>query len=393
MFKKLPTVFVIELKKIFPLNLLQSLSQTIRTRHVFPLCIALLTLTACNSEQSVAQKPEIRPVRAQQIQIKKLSKPSSYSGEVRARYVTDLAFRVAGKLVERKVDVGAEVKKGQLLARIDPTDYKLSVLSSKAQMASAQADVDKASSDLKRYQNLLEKGVVSRTEFDRYQNVYNTALAKLNQTKALLDVDENKANYTDLFADADGVVTEVLAERGEVVAQGQAIIRLARPQEKEISINVSENRLDELHKSAELAISLWAYPQLKLRGKIREISPNADPVTRTYNVRVSIQNATEDVHLGMTATVTMQRSTTQAVALLPLTALYAQGENPSVWIVDTKTYQVKLTPVQLSEFYGNYVTVTQGLNDGQWVVTAGTHKLHEGQVVRLLGETSPRKDS
>ncbi len=353
------------------------------------ICI-LLTLVACESEKAAESKPEIRPVRAQQIQLKKLSKPTSYSGEVKARYVTDLAFRVAGKLVERKVDVGVEVKKGQLLARIDPTDYKLSVVSSKAQMNSAQADVDKASADLARYKNLLEKGVISRTEFDRYQNIYNTTLAKLNQTKALLDVDENKANYTDLFADADGVITEVLAERGEVVAQGQAIIRLARPQEKEISISISENRLDELNKSNELNISLWAYPQLKLRGKIREISPNADPVTRTYNVRVTILNPTDDVHLGMTATVILQRHTTQAVALLPLTALYAQGEKPTVWIVDTKTHQVKLTPVQLSEFYGNYVTVTQGLSDGQWVVTAGTHKLHEGQIVRLLDEPNSK---
>ena len=353
------------------------------------ICI-LLTLVACESEKAAESKPEIRPVRAQQIQLKKLSKPTSYSGEVKARYVTDLAFRVAGKLVERKVDVGVEVKKGQLLARIDPTDYKLSVVSSKAQMNSAQADVDKASADLARYKNLLEKGVISRTEFDRYQNIYNTTLAKLNQTKALLDVDENKANYTDLFADADGVITEVLAERGEVVAQGQAIIRLARPQEKEISISISENRLDELNKSNELNISLWAYPQLKLRGKIREISPNADPVTRTYNVRVTILNSTDDVHLGMTATVILQRHTTQAVALLPLTALYAQGEKPTVWIVDTKTHQVKLTPVQLSEFYGNYVTVTQGLSDGQWVVTAGTHKLHEGQIVRLLDEPNSK---
>jgi multidrug efflux system membrane fusion protein len=351
----------------------------------------LFSLVACESPQPTEPKVEIRPVRAQQIQLKKLSKPSSYSGEVKARYVTDLAFRVAGKLIERKVDVGATVKKGQLLARIDPTDYKLSVLSSKAQMASAQADVDKASADLRRYQNLLQKGVISRTEFDKYQNVYNTALAKLNQTKALLDVDENKANYTDLFADADGVITEVLAERGEVVAQGQAVIRLARPQEKEISINVSENRLDELHKSSELTISLWAYPELKLRGKIREISPNADPVTRTYNVRVNIQNANDDVHLGMTATVILQRNTLQAVALLPLTALYAQGDSPSVWVVDPQTHQVKLTPVQLSEFYGNYVTVTQGLSDGQWVVTAGTHKLYEGQSVRLLGEPTDKK--
>lgn len=345
-----------------------------------------LLLVACESQHDAAPQMETRPVRAQQVQLKKLTKPTSYSGEVKARYVTDLAFRVAGKLVERKVDVGVEVKKGQLLARIDPTDYKLSVLSSTAQVNSAQADVDKARADLARYKNLLEKGAVSRTEFDHYQNVYNTTMAKLKQTKALLDVDENKANYTDLFADADGVITEILAERGQVVAQGQAIMRLARPQEKEISINVSENRLDELNKTNELSVSLWAYPQLKLRGKIREISPNADPVTRTYNVRVTLLNPPEEVHLGMTATVILQRSTPQAVALLPLSALYAQGENPSVWIVDTQTHQVKLTPIQLSEFYGNYVTVIQGLSDGQWVVTAGTHKLHEGQKVRLLDE-------
>jgi len=315
-----------------------------------------------------------------------ISQTITATGTIEAITTVEVGTQVSGVIKKLYADFNSVVKKGQLLARIDPTDYKLSVVSSKAQMNSAQADVQKASADLERYKNLLEKGAVSRTEFDRYQNVYNTALAKLNQTKALLDVDENKANYTDLFADADGVITEVLAERGEVVAQGQAIIRLARPQEKEISIHVSENRLDELNKSNELNISLWAYPQLKLRGKIREISPNADPVTRTYNVRVTLLNSTDDVHLGMTATVILQRTTEQAVALLPLTALYAQGEKPSVWVVDTQTHQVKLTPVQLSEFYGNYVTVIQGLTNGQWVVTAGTHKLHEGQIVRLLDE-------
>ncbi len=344
----------------------------------------LFTLTACEQPTISNDTLEIRPVRVQSVSFEKIRRTISYAGEVKARYLTPLGFRLAGKLVERKVDVGDEIKAGQLLARIDPTDYRLSVLSSTAEVNAVQADFDKASADLQRYANLLKKNVISRTEFETYQTVYNTAEARLKQAKALLDVDENKANYTDLYAVADGIVTEVLAEEGEVIAQGQPVLRLAQLQEKEIAISIPEHRLTELQQATNFEISLWAYPQLKLEGKWREISPNADPVTRTYQVRVTMLNAPPEVYLGMTATVTLQRAMAKAVALIPLTALYAQGDKSAVWVVDAKTYQVKLVPVQLGEFYENQMTVLSGLQNGQWVVTAGTHKLYENQTVRLL---------
>ncbi len=346
-------------------------------------------LTGCDDSKAAVEmttKADIRPVRAQEVRFSQIVDNNSYSGEIKPRFVTDLGFRVAGKLVERKVDIGSEVKSGQLLARIDATDYRLSVISSRAQLAALQADLNKASNELSRYKSLLDKGAISSNEYDKYLNTYNTSAAKVKQAQALLDVDENKATYTDLYADRAGVVTEVLAEVGQVVAQGQAVVRVARPEEKEVAISLPENRIDQLKKAEALDVQLWAYPDLKFSGKLRELSPSADPVTRTYSARVSLTDSAkllDKVHLGMTATVNVKGQNAQTVAILPLTALFAQKQQASVWVINGEQ-KVNLVPVKVSNFSDNQVAVTEGVQTGQWVVTAGTHKLYEGQPVKVL---------
>ncbi|ALG68159.1 efflux RND transporter periplasmic adaptor subunit [Beggiatoa leptomitoformis] len=350
------------------------------------LVLAVIGVAGCDlqAEEKVTAVEEVRPVRAEQVVFNPVDETNHYAGEVKARYITDLGFRVGGKIIERKVDVGDRVKKGQLLARIDPTDYQLTVLSSRAEVNSAQADLVKAQADLKRYASLVEKGVISRNDYDAVLNKHNTAAARLKQVKASLEVQENQTVYTDLYADKEGVVMQVSAEAGEVVNAGQSVVSIARPQEKEVEISVPENQLAQLKSANNVVIALWAYPEKQWHGTIREISPSADASTRTYAVRVSILDADETIHLGMTATVALQKAGTENVALLPLSALYAQGEQASVWVVDQKSQTVKQVLVKLGNYHNNQVTVVTGLEDGQWVVTAGTHKLHAGQKVKLL---------
>jgi multidrug efflux system membrane fusion protein len=348
--------------------------------------LLLLGLGGCQSEATESPKAivEVRPVRAEQVVLKALDETSSYSGEVRARYVTDLGFRVSGKLVARKVDIGMPVKAGQVLAKIDAADYRLTVQAAHAQMVAAQADFSKSKSELARYSHLLQKAAISRNEYENFLNNHNVAEARLKQAKANLEVAQNQVTYTDLHADHDGVVTEILAEVGQVISQGQTLFRVARTYEKEVAISVPENRLAALRTPNTLNVSLWAYPERSFEGKIREISPKADPATRTYNLRISILNPDEHVQLGMTANVSFQRQQAQSVATLPLSALYSVKDQTAVWVIDTQTQTVQLVHVKVGAFIDNQVTITSGLQTGQWVVTAGTHKLFAGQKVRLL---------
>lgn len=352
------------------------------------LVLSVFALAGCQSEANEIPKEvlkeALRPVRAEQVVLKALDEASNYSGEVRARYVTDLGFRVSGKLVARKVDVGTAVKAGQLLAKVDPSDYRLSVQSIQAQMIGAQADLSKAKSELARYSSLLSKAAISRNEYENILNNHNLAEARFKQAQANLESAQNQVAYTDLYADHDGVVTEILAEVGQVIAQGQTVFRVARTHEKEVAVSVPENRLAALREPNELGVKLWAYPDKVFQGKIREISPKADPATRTYTLKVSIIDPDERVQLGMTANVLFNRKQNHNVATLPLSALHTLKNQAAVWVVDNQTQTVNLVTVELGEFVDNQVTILSGLQSGQWVVTAGTHKLYAGQKVRLL---------
>lgn len=346
--------------------------------------LLILPLNGCDESNAIETVEVVRPVKAQQIMFDTATQRDSYAGEVEARYITDLGFRVSGKIVERKVDVGDSVKANQVLARIDATDYRLSVSSSRARVNAAQADFTKAQADLKRYKSLKDRGVISAREFDQYQATYNTTAAGLKEAKALLDVDENRTRYTELVADKAGVVTAVLAEVGEVVGEGEPVVRVARPEEKEIAISIPEHRLDAVKQADYLQVSLWAAPEQQYKGQIREIAPSADPLTRTYQAKIKLLNPDDKVHLGMTATVTLARHSEQPVAKLPLTALYSRDGQASVWVFEPESQQVQLQNIAVAEFQDNHVLVTQGLQSGQWVVTAGAHKLYQGQKVRLM---------
>ncbi|HXV08816.1 MAG TPA: efflux RND transporter periplasmic adaptor subunit [Burkholderiales bacterium] len=343
---------------------------------------AAAALSACAPKQEHAE--EVRPVTTVQVAPANGEQEVRYTGDVRARYETALGFRVPGKIVVREVEVGSSVKRGQLLARLDPSDFRLNIEAARSQLAAAQADFLQAKDDLARYRNLHEQKFVSAAEFDRRQNAHNVAKARLEQAQAQLGVTQNQSAYTTLRADDDGIITAITAEVGQVVSAGQEVMRLARLEEKEVVISVPESRLGELDAAREVTITLWAQPDVKFAGRIREISPSADPVTRTYTVKVTLLQPGAEVQLGMTANVLLGTESAQPIIRLPLTALYQQGEKPAVWIIDPKTSAVVLTPVEVARYTQEAVEISSGLKTGDVVVRAGVHKLTAGQKVRVL---------
>lgn len=345
------------------------------------LLLLTLVLAACNKHE-VEAKP-VRPVQTQRVTIGVADDRAIYPGEVRARYETDLAFRVSGKVVARYVDVGAMVKKGQPLAKLDPSDAQLNAEAAKAQMLAAETDFKFAQAELARYQPLLNRHVISKAAYDQKLNAFNVAKAKLEQQRMQYSWSRNQSAYTTLTADADGVITAVNMEVGQVVNVGQTVMKLARPEQKEVVINVPESRLSDLQQAKEIAVNIWAMENKLYLGRVREISPAGDPATRTYTVKITIADADSQVKLGMTANAIVRKSEAANVAVLPLTALTQRDGAPAVWVVDPKSNQVNLRPVQIGQYRADGVTVLSGLQPNELVVTAGVHKLVPGQQVRL----------
>ena len=346
-------------------------------------------LAACGEK---AQPPAAVPlVVTQKAQVGDATLHASFAGEVRARSESALGFRVGGKITQRLVDVGTSVKPGTPIARIDARDFQLNSAAATSQMAAAQADVTQAQADYARYNDLFQKKFVSAAEMDRRKATLDVAVARLAQAKTQLNVADNQGTYTALVADRAGVITSVDADVGQVVAAGQTVVRVAQDGEKEVLIAVPENRLPEVKAANRIEVSLWAAPDKRYLGKVREISPIADAVTRTYAVRVTMSDADDAVRLGMTASVLLLQQGAGNAVVLPLTALFQQGTNTALWVVDSKTQTVSLVPVKVGVFREDVVTVVSGIQAGAVVVTAGVHKLTAGQKVRVASESATRK--
>jgi len=361
------------------------------SRSLIVLAIATpLALTGCSRPEQPAAAP--RPVIAQVVGTKPADTANVYSGEVRARYENDLAFRVPGKVVARLVDVGATVKKGQVLARLDPQDARLGADAAASQLAAAQADHTLAKAELERYRDLHARKFVSAAVLDARETTFSTTKARLEQARAQLATANNQSAYTTLVAEADGVITAANLEPGQVVAAGQGVMRFARLDEKEVAINVPESRLGELRDAKDILISLLASPDKPYRGRIREIAPTADPVARTFAVRITLVAPDDTVRLGMTANVALGDRAHEPVITLPLTALTQHDGKAAVWVVDPHTAKVNLRPVVIGAYREDGVVVRDGLRPGEIVVTAGVHKLLPDETVRVVSETlaSPR---
>jgi multidrug efflux system membrane fusion protein len=353
----------------------QALSALLMTAAV-PLLLAGCSKPAEKSE-------DIRPVRTMVLSSSSAGVNAEFSGEVRPRVESRLGFRVGGKLTARKVDVGAPVKRGQVLMQLDPQDLKLSQAQARANLRAAETNRDLARSEMKRYQELRSKKFVSQAVIDSKVSAFKASQAAVDAAQAGYRGQTNQAGYATLVADVDGVVTAVDAEVGQVVTAGMPVVRVARLDEKEIVIGIPEDKVDTLRKVADVTVRLWADPGTLIPGKIREVSPVADPSTRTYPVRVSIPAGHPGVKLGMTALVQFSSTTATPRIRVPLTALYQEKGVTSVWLVEKG--QVRMVPVQIGGAAGNDILLLSGVQAGQTVVTAGANLLKNGQKVKLLG--------
>jgi len=344
-------------------------------------------LSACSKPEPTPEPP--KPVRVITAHYESVVSTARYSGEIKVRHEPALSFQEGGKLLKRLVDVGTVVRKGQLLATLDPPDFKINQAGSAAQLQAAQAELAKARKDLLHIGNLLHQNLASPAHYARREDAVHAAEARVAEAKAALDLSSRKSNYSELYAEHAGVITAVEAEAGQVVTAGQAIYRLARTDEKEVVINVPENRLDDLRSASAIKVSLWAKPGVFYAGRLREISPGADALIRTFTVKVSVPEANEEVRMGMTATVHVQHLEPRPVAWLPLTAVTQQGGQPAVWVLDPSSHTVHPQVVSLGVFEDQNAKILDGIKNGDRVVTAGVHKLLAGQKVRLLEEGAP----
>ncbi len=310
-------------------------------------------------------------------------------GEVKPRYESELSFRVAGKVLARLVDVGATVKKGDTIARLDPQDYENRLRSAEAEVATAEATLVEAQATESRHSQLLKGGWTPRARYDAALRDLRSAEARLSSGKAHLELSRDQLRYTELKADFDGVITAVGAEAGQNVDAGHMIIKLARPGDRDGVFNVAEavfaQRRDEKPK-----VVVWplSNPGLKIEGEVREISPVADATTRTYMLKVTLKNPPPQLRLGMSLAARVKTGAARVVQLPP-SALFDKEGRPAVWLVDPSG-QVSLRPVAITRYETDDVIIAGGLADGDVVVTAGINTLRDGQRVRLAETTSAR---
>ena len=349
--------------------------------------LSMLTWLAACSKREPAPEP-IRAVRTQKVSTESATAQQEYAGEIKARTETRLSFRVGGKLMGRSVNVGDEVKAGQVIAQLDPSDLKLGQDAAAAGLRAAQANWDQVSADLKRYQELHGQGFIGGAELERRQTAVKAAQASLDQARAQTSAQGNQTQYTRLVADAAGVVTGVDAEPGAVVGAGTPIVRLALAGSRDVVFNVPEDRVASartlLKQPGALQVRLWGATGEPVRATLREIAAAADPTTRTFAAKADLSGA--DVRLGQTATVAFPLAQRDAVTRLPLAAVVEQGGKSVVWLLDAATMTVKPQPVQVAGADGNQVLVGGGVQPGQEVVTAGVHVLTAGMKVKRYVE-------
>ena len=342
---------------------------------------AVLLLAACSAETAPAPRAE-RPVQVQSVAYQAEDAARDFVGVVRARYETDLGFRVAGKMVARLVNVGDRVHAGDVVARLDPEDLRLQVESAQAELAAATTNLTQISADFERYETLKARGFASVADFDRKTAAKGEAESRLARAKRSLDLARNQLDYSELKAGADGVITSTLAEPGQVVALGQPVVKLAHRGEKEAVVALPENWLAKASEAA-ASVTLWSGNGHHYAARLRELSPQADQATRTYAARFTILHSDDSVALGMTATVTLKPVGEAMVAKLPLSAVLSLGSGASVYVVNAGG-ELTLRPVTVASFNEDDALITGGVSAGEKVVTLGVQKLEPGLKVRSI---------
>ena len=349
--------------------------------------LALLAVALAGCNDQVAQKPApTRPVLVATAHYEAETPERSFVGTIKPRIEADMGFRVPGKVAKRLVEVGQTVEVGQPLATLDEVDLKLQAEQAVAEFTAATGVVAQAVAAETRAKDLKAKGWTTDAQLDSAKAAADEARARLNRAERSVELTKNSLSYATLEADARGVVTATLIEPGQVVAAGQTAIRVARFAEKEAVVAIPETLVGRA-KSGTATVTLWSEPDKKYEARLREISPSADPATRTYLAKFSLPGAGDKVELGMTATLTLADPATMRVARLPLSALFDQGDKPSFYVVDDKG-DVTLRPVQVKSYESNDVVVTGGVDEGAKVVALGVQKLDPTMKVKVVSSLS-----
>ncbi len=345
-----------------------------------------LPLTACDDPPGPVPEA-VRPVRAVQVELREVARPVVLSGTIRASDEVALAFRIGGRLIERAVDNGDVVEPGQFIGRLEARNELNMLRSAEAGLVAAQAQLTEARNNYARQATLLERGFAAQAAYDAARRNLDTAEAQLQAAMAQVRFAEDQVRFTELYADAEGVVTAIGAEPGEVVQAGQMIVQLARAGGRDAVFDVPAQILRTAPKDPEIEVLLTEDPTIRAVGRVREVAPQADPVTRTFEVKVGLISPPAEMRLGATVTGRMQVAR-GAVIEIPAAALTREGDQPAVWVIDPETMTVGMRPVVVGQFNPASVVIAEGLEPGETVVTAGAQALRPGQKVRVLGADS-----
>ncbi|MDI9333493.1 MAG: efflux RND transporter periplasmic adaptor subunit [Cytophagales bacterium] len=364
--------------------------------------VGAAALSACSPKEKSTPPEVIRPVQVMTVGAASVAAAMTYSAEIRPRIESQLAFRVGGKVVERLVELGASVRKNQVLMRLDPADLQLSANAALAQVAAAKAHDDVAQAALKRAQELARQNFISAGALDQAVGQANVTHASLLAAQATSAQGLNATAYGTLRADADGVVTALTAEVGQVVAAGTPVIKVSASGAKDVVFAVPDRVVGRLKSGTQIDVQLWAQSGVTLSAVVRDISAIADPLTRTFVIKATLNDVNHVAPLGATATVVLRDASSSPKAgaesstiIIPLASVVEAQGKTAVWVVETaantsvvKKRAITLVPVLPAAGADAQVAVASGLAAGAVIVTAGVHTLTEGQKVRLLSEAA-----
>lgn len=343
-------------------------------KFVSAIVAATFLVAGCSEEVKITKPPL---VKVQQIKNSDAAQVENYPGVVRGRYETNLSFQVGGKIISREVQAGSQVNSGEILMTIDPKDVSEALRSADAQVVAARAQLQLAKSNLDRYTELFRSEAIAAAILDQYKTQFDAAKANYDAALAQAQQSQNALDYTTLKANANGIISEISAEVGQVVAAGQTVLKLVQTNEFEVVVNIPENKIAAVRIGQRVSINFWANRDV-VSGIVREISPMADSASRTFTVKISLPEM-QNIQLGMTANVVMTSGNSTNAIILPLSAIYQTGDAAQVWIVNDN--KVSLKKIEVIAFDGNNVEVL-GLKSGDIVVIAGVQKLRDGQNVR-----------
>ncbi|MEH6529823.1 MAG: efflux RND transporter periplasmic adaptor subunit [Photobacterium frigidiphilum] len=345
--------------------------------------VGTLVLTGCGAEAETGTDPRLQPSLVQFVAVKPdTSQQRTFTGTVEARVQSDLGFRVSGKITVRLVNTGQHVKKDQVLMRLDTEDFDLQVIASRKAVDAANADVFKANADEKRMRGLVKKGSVSAQSYDHALAALRSAKAQLAMTEANASVVENTNQYSKLVADADGVVVSTHGEPGQVVSAGQLVVKLAKDGLREAVVALPETIRPAL--GSEATANFFNSDLSPVQTHLRELSNSADSITRTYEARYVIESGNEPP-LGSTVSITLNLPANQDNVLVPIGALYDDGQGSTVWVLDEESSTVSLRRVKISRITSETASVSGDFKAGELVAAMGVHRLHDNEIVRVAG--------